>query len=64
MLTDEEKSIRDTVRDFVSEEVIPVIEKIQSGHMKFPAQLVLKWLNSEYSDRRFQSNTEEWGLTM
>jgi len=41
MLTDEERSIRDTVRDFVSEEVIPIIEEYNQ-EMQFPAQLVPK----------------------
>lgn len=41
MLTDEERSIRDTVRDFVSEEVIPIIEEYNQ-EMHFPAQLVPK----------------------
>jgi len=41
MLTDEERSIRDTVRDFVSEEVIPIIEEYNQ-EMQFPAQLIPK----------------------
>lgn len=41
MLTDEEKSIRDTVRDFVSEEVIPIIEEYNQ-EMQFPTQLIPK----------------------
>ncbi|MBV6478349.1 MAG: Acyl-CoA dehydrogenase [Ignavibacteria bacterium] len=41
MLTDEEKSIRDTVRDFVSEEVIPIIEEYNQ-EMQFPTQLISK----------------------
>ncbi|MBN8568367.1 MAG: acyl-CoA dehydrogenase family protein [Ignavibacteria bacterium] len=41
LLTDEEKSIRDTVRDFVSNEVIPIIEKYNQD-MKFPSELVPK----------------------
>jgi glutaryl-CoA dehydrogenase len=41
LLTDEEKSIRDTVRDFVSNEVIPIIEKFNQD-MKFPSELVPK----------------------
>lgn len=41
LLTDEEKSIRDTVRDFVSNEVIPIIEKYNQD-MKFPTELVPK----------------------
>ncbi|MBS1494048.1 MAG: acyl-CoA dehydrogenase family protein [Bacteroidetes bacterium] len=41
LLTDEEKSIRDTVRDFVSNEVIPIIEKYNQD-MKFPSKLVPK----------------------
>ncbi|MBX7046103.1 MAG: acyl-CoA dehydrogenase family protein [Ignavibacteria bacterium] len=41
LLTDEEKSIRDTVRDFVSNEVTPIIEKYNQD-MKFPEQLIPK----------------------
>lgn len=41
LFTDEEKAIRDTVRDFVSNEVIPVIEKYNQ-EMKFPKQLIPK----------------------
>lgn len=41
MLTDEEKSIRDTVRDFVNEEVIPIIEEYNQ-EMQFPTQLIPK----------------------
>jgi glutaryl-CoA dehydrogenase len=41
LLTDEEKAIRDTVRDFVNNEVIPIIEKYNQ-EMKFPMQLISK----------------------
>jgi len=41
MLTDEEKSIRDTVRDFVNEEVLPIIEEYNQ-EMQFPTQLIPK----------------------
>ena len=41
LLSDEEKSIRDTVRDFVTKEVIPIIEKYNQD-MKFPMQLIPK----------------------
>ncbi len=41
MLTDEERSIRDTVRDFVNEEVIPIIEEYNQ-EMQFPTQLIPK----------------------
>lgn len=41
LYTDEEKAIRDTVRDFVSNEVIPIIEKYNQD-MKFPMQLIPK----------------------
>ncbi len=41
LLSDEEKSIRDTVRDFVTKEVIPIIEKYNQ-EMKFPMQLIPK----------------------
>lgn len=41
MLTDEERSIRDTVRDFVSEEIIPIIEEYNQ-EMQFPSQLIPK----------------------
>ena len=41
LLTDEEKSIRDTVRDFVSNEVMPIIEKFNQD-MKFPSELIPK----------------------
>lgn len=39
IFTDEEKAIRDTVRDFVSNEVIPIIEKYNQ-EMKFPVHLI------------------------
>ena len=39
--TDEEKAIRDTVRDFVNNEIIPIIEKYNQ-EMKFPMQLIPK----------------------
>jgi glutaryl-CoA dehydrogenase len=41
LYTDEEKAIRDTVRDFVDKEVIPIIEKYNQ-EMKFPTQLIPK----------------------
>ncbi|MEO8664634.1 MAG: acyl-CoA dehydrogenase family protein [Ignavibacteria bacterium] len=41
MLNDEEKSIRETVRDFVNEEVLPVIEEYNQ-EMQFPTQLIPK----------------------
>jgi len=41
MLSDEEKSIRDTVRDFVNEEVLPIIEEYNQ-EMQFPTQLIPK----------------------
>jgi glutaryl-CoA dehydrogenase len=41
LLSDEEKSIRDTVRDFVNNEVIPIIEKYNQ-EMKFPKQIIPK----------------------
>jgi glutaryl-CoA dehydrogenase len=41
LLSDEEKSIRDTVRDFVSEEIIPIIEEYNQ-EMQFPHQLIPK----------------------
>lgn len=41
LYTDEEKAIRDTVRDFVDNEVIPIIEKYNQ-EMKFPSQLIPK----------------------
>ncbi len=41
IFTEEEKAIRDTVRDFVSNEVIPVIEKYNQD-MKFPKELIPK----------------------
>ncbi|MDZ4713616.1 MAG: acyl-CoA dehydrogenase family protein [bacterium] len=41
LLSDEEKSIRDTVRDFVNEEVIPIIEEYNQ-EMQFPTQLIPK----------------------
>jgi glutaryl-CoA dehydrogenase len=41
LYTDEEKAIRDTVRDFVNRDVIPVIEKYNQ-EMKFPVQLIPK----------------------
>lgn len=41
IFTEEEKAIRDTVRDFVNNEVIPVIEKYNQD-MKFPMHLIPK----------------------
>ena len=41
LLTTEEKMIRDTVREFVSDEVIPIIEK-HNREATFPIQLVAK----------------------
>ncbi len=41
MLTGEEKAIRQTIRDFVSNEICPVIEKYNQ-EMKFPMQLIPK----------------------
>ncbi len=39
LFTEEEKAIRDTVRDFVNNEVLPIIEKYNQD-MKFPMQLI------------------------
>lgn len=41
LFTDEEKAIRDTVREFVNKEIIPIIEKYNQD-MKFPMQLIPK----------------------
>jgi len=41
LLSDEEKAIRDTVRDFVNNDVLPIIEKYNQ-EMKFPMELVPK----------------------
>ncbi len=41
LYTDEEKAIRGTVRDFVNNEVIPIIEKYNQD-MKFPMHLIPK----------------------
>lgn len=41
LYTEEEKSIRDTVREFVKEEVFPIIEKFNQ-EMKFPTELIPK----------------------
>jgi glutaryl-CoA dehydrogenase len=41
LYTEEEKAIKDTVRDFVNNEVIPIIEKYNQ-EMKFPMQLIPK----------------------
>ncbi|HPS63984.1 MAG TPA: acyl-CoA dehydrogenase family protein [Ignavibacteria bacterium] len=41
LLTDEEKAIRQTIRDFVSGEICPIIEKYNQ-EMKFPKQLIPK----------------------
>ncbi len=41
LFTDEEKAIRDTVRDFVNNEVLPIIEKYNQD-MKFPMEIVPK----------------------
>jgi len=41
LYTDEEKAIRDTVREFVTHEIIPIIEKYNQ-EMKFPMQLIPK----------------------
>ena len=41
LLTEEEKSIKQTIREFVSEEICPIIEKYNQ-EMKFPMQLIPK----------------------
>ena len=41
LFSDEEKAIRNTVRDFVNKEVLPIIEKYNQ-EMKFPFQLIPK----------------------
>lgn len=41
LLSDEEKMIRDSVREFVSNEIIPIIEEY-NRHSKFPTQLIPK----------------------
>jgi glutaryl-CoA dehydrogenase len=41
LYTDEEKAVRNSVRDFVNNEVIPIIEKYNQD-MKFPMQLIPK----------------------
>lgn len=41
LYSDEEKAIRDTVKDFVDNEVMPIIEKYNQ-EMKFPTQLIPK----------------------
>ena len=41
IFTDEEKAIRDTIRDFVNKEVLPIIE-VYNQKMKFPEQLIPK----------------------
>jgi glutaryl-CoA dehydrogenase len=41
LFTEEEKAIRDTVREFVNHEVIPIIEKYNQ-EMKFPFQIIPK----------------------
>lgn len=41
LLTDEEKAIRQTIREFVNEEVLPIIEKYNQ-EMKFPKDLISK----------------------
>lgn len=41
LFSDEEKAIRDTVREFVNHEVLPIIEKYNQ-EMKFPLQLIPK----------------------
>jgi glutaryl-CoA dehydrogenase len=41
LYSDEEKTIRDTVKDFVDNEVMPIIEKYNQ-EMKFPTQLIPK----------------------
>jgi glutaryl-CoA dehydrogenase len=41
LFTDVEKAIRDTVRDFVNNEVIPIIEKYNQ-EMKFPKEIIPK----------------------
>lgn len=41
LLTDEEKAIRQTIREFVNEEVLPIIEKYNQ-EMKFPKDLIPK----------------------
>ncbi|MBN1633563.1 MAG: acyl-CoA dehydrogenase family protein [Ignavibacteria bacterium] len=39
LFTEEEKAIRDTVRDFVNEQILPIIEKYNQ-EMKFPMHIV------------------------
>ena len=39
LYTEEEKAIRDTVRDFVNEQILPIIEKYNQD-MKFPMQII------------------------
>ena len=41
LLNDEERMIRDTTRDFVSNEIIPIIEK-HNQEMTFPKHLIPK----------------------
>ena len=41
LLTEEEKAVKQTIREFVSEEICPIIEKYNQ-EMKFPMQLVPK----------------------
>nr|MBP9581626.1 acyl-CoA dehydrogenase family protein [Ignavibacterium sp.] len=41
LLSEEERMIRDTVRQFVSDEVIPIIEQY-NREAKFPEQLIPK----------------------
>lgn len=70
LLSAEEKLIRDTVRDFVSQEVVPVIEK-HYGEGTFPIDLVKKMgelgiLGSTFPERYgcAELNSVSYGLIM
>lgn len=64
MLNDEEKSIRDTVRDFVSDEVIPIIEEYNQ-EMHFQSQLIPKMAElGIFGPKHCLRSTAEWVSTM
>ncbi len=57
LLTSEEIMMRDTIRQFVDEEVIPIIEKYYTEGT-LPIHLVKKWVNWVYSVLIYRKNTD------
>ena len=56
LLSEEERLVRDTVRRFVDEKVIPVIDK-HFEEATFPSDLVPEWLRWDCSAQTFRRNT-------